>query len=477
MADFLHGIETKREDSKPVTVIPVETAVIGLVGTAPIFDVLPENRKVNEIVMTTSEKKDVQYFGYNRSDFTIPQSLEIIRKQLPSAKVFVINVFDPEKHKSNVSSSLTFENGQIKLNEIGITNLTVAKGEVACELGTDYTFDGSIIKAVADGKLKDGGEVTVAYDYADVSKVTTKDIIGAVDIDGNRTGIKKLRDCKSIFGTKAKILIAPIYSAVKAVDDELRSLCKTLKAFCYIDAPKGTTHDMAIQGRNEAGEINFNVDDIRAELLHPWLECYNSFDDKAIVFPQSAFLAGLRAQIDTYEGVHVSTSNHTIEGVDGLEIPVYFEISDTGSDSNLLNAQGISTAVNMKGIIKTWGNRNSSFPAASGLETFSTTSRMADYIEESIEETSVSVMAGPINSVMIKSILEMVDSWFKNLKHIKWILDGNVWYDADDNSAEELANGHLVLGYEFAPPPPLERLTYKSKINIQLVKSALEGGE
>lgn len=471
---FLNGIETFRQDSKPQTVTGVDTAVIGIVGTAPIFDVLPENRKVNEIVLTTSDRNDVKFFGYNRSDYTIPAALEVIRKMLPGAKVMVINVFDPEKHKANVNSTLTFTNGQIKLNEVGITNLTVTKGETACVLDKDYTFDGTIIAAIEDGALKDGGDVTVAYDYADVSKVTTADVIGQVDVDGNRSGIKLLRNGQSIYGYKAKILIAPVYSAVKAVDNELLSLAERLKGFCYLAAPKGTNLDAAIKGRNENGEINFNIADIRAELVTPWLEVYNSFDDKMTVFPMDAYLAGLRAQIDTNEGVHKSTSNRRLIGVEGVEFPVYFEISDTGSDSNLLNGQGITTVINRKGVYYTWGNRNSLFPTNSGIETFSTTSRIADYIEDSIQETCVANMAVPISSGDINDIVEMVDTWFKYLTSIGWIIDGSVWID-DENTPEELANGHLVLGYEFCPPAPLERLTFKSKINIQLYKNVLGG--
>lgn len=471
---YLNGIETKRETSNPQTVTGVDTAVIGLVGTAPIFDVLPENRKVNEIVLTTSDRNDVKFFGYNRSDYTIPMALEVIRKLLPGAKVMVINVFDPDKHKANVSSTLTFENGQIKLNEVGITNLTVTKDGTECENGKDYTFDGSVISALKDGNLKDGGDVTVAYDYADVSKVTTSDIIGNVDVDGNRTGIKLLRNVKSLYGYKAKILIAPVYSAVKAVDNELLSLAERLKAFCYIPAPKGTNHDMAQKGRNENGEINFNINDIRAELVTPWVNVYNSFDDKMTVFPMDAYLAGLRAQIDTNEGVHKSTSNRQLVGVEGVEFPVYFEISDTGSDSNLLNGQGITTVMNRNGVYYTWGNRNSSFPTNSGIETFSTTSRLQDYIEDSVEETCVANMAGSISAGDIKDIVDMVDTWFKYLIHIGWIIGGSVWVD-DENTPEELANGHLVLGYEICPPAPLERLTFKSKINIQLYQTVLGG--
>lgn len=466
MTTFLNGIETFRQQSSNPKVTGVDTAVIGLVGTAPIFDVRPENRKINQIAEVTDRNR-IEMFGYNRSGYTIPAALETIFKQ-GSAKVFVINVFDPDKHKANVSGSKTFENGQIVLNENGIMNLKVSKDGTDAELDKDYSFDGSVVKVIEGAKLALDDTVTLSYEYADPSKVTTGDIIGGIDIDGNKSGIKKLLDCKSEFGYKAKILIAPVFSAVKAVDTELKVIQKKLKALSYIDAPKGTTHDEAIKGRNEKGEINFNISDIRSELLHPYVKAYNSFENKYDYYPQSAFLAGLRAELDRTKGVHWSTSNQQLIGVEGLEIPVYFEIDDYDSDSNRLNSQGISTVINRKGIYYTWGNRNSSFPEKDGIETFTNVSRMGDYIEDSIQESSVQYMAGPINSGMIDIILQMIRRWFDKLKFDGWLIDAKVWYDEAENTPEELANGHLILCYAFLPPAPLERLTYKSFIDIQL---------
>lgn len=473
MDTFLNGIETQREQSGTPIVTPVDTAVIGLVGTAPIFDVLEENRTVNKIVQVTGNNW-VKHFGYNRSGYTIPAALEIIFKQ-GGAKVFVINVFDPEKHKANVSVTKVFENGKITLAESGVKNLIVTKGETAAEIDKDYSFDGSVITVLKDGTLSQDDEVTVAYEYADPSKVTTADIIGMVDIDGNKTGIKKLIDCKSEYGYKAKILIAPVFSAVKAVDTELQALQKKLKAFSYIDAPKGTSLDAAIKGRNANGEINFNINDIRSELAHPWLKFYNSFEDKTDLYPQSAFQAGLRAKFDREKGVYWSSSNQQLAGVEGLESPIYFEISDPDSDSNLANAQGITVTINEKGIYYNWGNHNSSFPENSDIDSFSCVSRMADYIEDSIETSSREQLAGPIDDSKIDSIIEMVKQWFATLKVNKQIIAGNVWYDEELNPATERAQGKLKLCYEFLPPAPLEHLIYKSYINIQLYTSA--GGE
>lgn len=469
MTTFLNGIETLRQQSNNPKVTGVDTAIIGLVGTAPIFDVLPENQTVNKIVEVTDRNR-VEKFGYNRSGYTIPAALEIIFKQ-GSAKVFVINVFDPDKHKANVSGSKTFENGTITLKECGIKNLVITKGDTTAELEKDYTFDGSVITVIADGALSQDDTVNMSYEYADPSKVTTADVIGGIDVDGNKSGIKKLKDCKSDYGYKAKILIAPVFSAVRAVDTELQVLQKDLKASSYIDAPKGTTIDEAIKGRNANGEINFNINDIRSELAMPYLKYYNAFENKYDYYPASAFLAGLRAELDRTKGVHWSISNQQLIGVEGLEIPVYFDISDYDSDTNRLNSQGITTVINDEGAYYTWGNRNSSFPSNQEIDSFSNVARMADYIEDSVEASSKRLLAGPINGAMIDRLVEMIKKWFAMLKKDGWIIDGNAWYDEAENTPEELASGHLVLCYEFLPPAPLERLTYKSFINIQLYQN------
>ena len=101
---------------------------------------------------------------------------------------------------------------------------------------------------------------------------------------------------------------------------------------------------------------------------------------------------------------------------------------------------------------------------------------MADYIEDSVQESSVQYMAGPINKSMIDTILEMIKQWFATLQNNGWLIGYNVWFDEQINPSTELSKGHLTLSYEFLPPAPLERLTYKSFINIELY-SNLGGNE
>ncbi|MCD8024192.1 MAG: phage tail sheath subtilisin-like domain-containing protein [Candidatus Gastranaerophilales bacterium] len=100
-ASFLHGVETIEVTKGARSVTTVKTAVIGLVGTAPVEDIDEDYRTVNEPVVISSDTDAVKYFGNSKSGYTIPQALDAIFDQ-GAGIVIVINVYDPDIH-SDVS--------------------------------------------------------------------------------------------------------------------------------------------------------------------------------------------------------------------------------------------------------------------------------------------------------------------------------------------------------------------------------------
>jgi len=97
-ASFLHGVETIEIEKGARTIKTVKTAVIGLVGTAPIHNVDEEYRTINEPTLILNEIDAAKYFGSVTDGFTIPSALKAIFDQ-GAGIVIVVNVFDPEKHK------------------------------------------------------------------------------------------------------------------------------------------------------------------------------------------------------------------------------------------------------------------------------------------------------------------------------------------------------------------------------------------
>ena len=98
-ASFLHGVETIEITKGAKTITTVKTAVVGIVGTAPIQDVADEYKTVNTPTLILNEVEAVKYFGNHKAGFTIPQELQSIFDQGAGIAI-VINVFDPTKHDS-----------------------------------------------------------------------------------------------------------------------------------------------------------------------------------------------------------------------------------------------------------------------------------------------------------------------------------------------------------------------------------------
>lgn len=98
-ASFLHGVETIEVQKGAVSIKTVKTAVIGLVGTAPISKVNEDYQTVNQPTLILNEIDAAKYFGEETSGYTIPQALSAIFAQ-GSGIVIVVNVFDPSIHTS-----------------------------------------------------------------------------------------------------------------------------------------------------------------------------------------------------------------------------------------------------------------------------------------------------------------------------------------------------------------------------------------
>lgn len=111
-ASFLHGVETIEITKGARTISTVKTAVVGIVGTAPIEDVEEQYRTVNTPTLILSETEAVRYFGNHKAGFTIPQALEAFFDQGAGIAI-VINVYDPEKYENVEAVKIGDINGGI----------------------------------------------------------------------------------------------------------------------------------------------------------------------------------------------------------------------------------------------------------------------------------------------------------------------------------------------------------------------------
>ncbi len=477
---FLHGVETMELTKGPVPIQQVRTAVIGLVGTAPIHHA-ETPADIEEPVQVLSSN-DNDRFGPDLEGYTIPAALKQLQAQGYGA-VVVVNVFDPDTHKTSIAATdLNIVSGAIVTHADLISVVVKAEGGAGSALaeGTDYALDKltGTITVLADGALAAASKANVAYVHANPAAVAAADIIGE-DAGGERTGMQAWLNCASLFGYKPKVLIAPGFSSDAAVASALNVIAQAtkLRAVALADAPVGTTRDEAIEGRGTEGEVDLSGSDQRLFYCYPHLKYYDTAAEETKLGALSTYLAGMIAATDGKLGYWHSPSNKTVLGVTGVEVPLTAAVNDPSCDVNRLNAAGIVTVFTGYGLgVRIWGNRSSAFPASAAIGTFMSVRRTIDMVDESIELATLEFQDSPTVDVLVTAILESVNEFIRTLITRGALIDGSrVEYFPADNPASEIAKGHLTFTKTFCPPPPLERLTYKSVLDTSLLTNIFTG--
>lgn len=317
--------------------------------------------------------------------------------------------------------------------------------------------------------------VTASYSRFNEASITTARLVGTIDSEtGEKTGTKLYKDAFNLVGFKAKIFIIPVYSTENAIATELIALAEEHKGICIIDAPIGTTPAVAIAGRGSSGTINFNTSSARALLAYPHMKVYNNNTETTENRPYSQFLAGVIANTDNTRGYWISPSNKEIKGVLGAERNISAAINDPSSETNQLNAVGITTVFNSFGTgLRVWGNRTAKYPSSTFPDNFLNIRRTADVVHESIELAMLQFIDEPLdpaNRVTIDAILDTVNAFIRDLIGRGALIEGSEckYIDAD-NPAENLAAGQVTFSLEFMVPPPAERITFKSFIDLSLL--------
>jgi phage tail sheath protein FI len=189
------------------------------------------------------------------------------------------------------------------------------------------------------------------------------------------------------------------------------------------------------------------------------------------VGPLSQWMAGAIAAKDLERGYWWSPSNTEIAGILGPDVPIYASILDSGSDVNTLNAQGIVTVFNAFGTgLRVWGNRSAAYPSSTAPDNFVSVRRTMDVIEESIQLSMLQYIDQPISNALITAILASTNAFIRTLIQRGALVAGSASYNSAENPPSQVSAGQLVFDVDVMPPPPAERLTFRSFIDVTLLQ-------
>lgn len=487
-ANFLHGIETLDVTDGVRSVRVVKTAVIGLIGTAAIWQAASTENPADLIDtprLCLNDTDDVKRFGAETTGYTIPTALDLIRDQGRGVPI-VVNVFDPARHKVAVAvASFTFPTtgssiGVITLPHRGARSLVVTNvdASVTYVSGVDYDHSpvaGTITRKTG-GAIAAGATIKANYDRPAPELVTASDIIGAVDgPTGKRTGLKALLTCMSRFGFSPKLLISPGFAQLAGVATEMDSIADKLRAIAITPAPAGTSVEAALAGRGPLGTINFNTSSDRRVLLFGHLKRLNPVTSSEHLVDPSSVWAGMCAETDLAAGYWVSPSNREILGVTGTEFQITSGINDATSEANILNEAGICTWFNIFGSgLRAWGNRSAMWPSDSDPRNFIAIRRVFDVISESVEVSLLPFIDRPLTPAVVDHVLDTVNAFCRRLVSDGALIDGRYRFDPARNPTDQLMAGQLTLTADLTPPAPMERITIEQRYDATGLKAFYE---
>ena len=461
-SQFLHGVEVIEIDSGPRPIQTVQSAVIGVVGTAR--DLASPGRRNEPILIRGSiAGAEATFDGAG----TLLPAIRAILNQT-AALVVAVNCYDPASHFGplNEAEDFTLETDSVLVAPAASDLVVKSQGGAKTYTegaAKDYTFDAAtgILTRTRASRIPAGATVSVQCRFPDPVGTPAAALVGGTDANGTWTGIEALRGAESSLGVRPRIVAAPGYSGQTAGDGDtlaapvgaaLVSVAEKLRGIAVLDGP-ATTDAAAIAFRNLFGSR-------RAYIVDPDLMVWDGAAGVAAQ-PASARVAGVIARSDVERGFWWSPSNREIAGIAGTSRPVDFVLGDATSRANHLNENEIATVIRAPGGgFRLWGNRSCS---PDPKWAFLSVVRTADLLNDSLLRGHFWAVDRNITTTYFEDVSESVNAYIRNLIGQGALLSGRC-VPSDQNSPATRQAGQAFFDFEFEPPTPAERITFRSRL-------------
>ena len=236
------------------------------------------------------------------------------------------------------------------------------------------------------------------------------------------------------------------YSYEDSRPEDLKEVADKLRAIAVIGIDSGNPE---FDTPTEAAAFASTYGNQRTYCVWPFI---NGGEDPA------PYVAGRIAKTDNELGFWWSPSNQEIIGISSLDKPVSFELGDPTSVANILNEGNVATFIRQNGF-RLWGNR---VPAADPKYQFLSVRRTADLIQDSVKRAHLWAVDRAISRTYLEDVAEGVSDYLRRLTNLGAILGGACWPDPDLNTPANIAAGQVYFNFDFTPPFPAERVTFRA---------------
>ena len=470
-----HGIYVSQQATSVSTPVVADSGVPFVVGLAPVQSA-ESPVQAGKPVLCTSWAEAVEKLGYSDDwkTYTLCEMMYSHFQLFGCQPVILYNVLDPtdsDMRTDVAAADMTVTDHQVKLpteainDEDLVVKAAGGEGEPLVK-GTDYDsyYDNGelVIELLEDGTVYEAAQVNIAYSKVTPEAVTATDIsmaFEAIDL------------CMSSVGVIPDLLLAPGYSGNSVIAAVMTTKAGNInsmlhaKAVIDIDCTSSgaTTYTDAVAAK---GTNNFVDPD--------QIVCWPMLGLGDYKFHMSVQQAGLMAQVDTENsGVPYESPSNKGFQCDRLILADGSEVLLTKAQADVLNANGICTAINFINGWVAWGNYTACYPGNTDVKDFFIPlSRMFGWVGNTLIRTFWVKLDNPMNTVLRDSILSSANIWLNGLTGMGYLLGGRVEMLTSENPTTDLMAGIIRLHVYLTPPSPAQEIDFILEYDVNYVTEA-----
>lgn len=443
------------------------------VGTAPVNMAEGTPADLNVPVLVSSMSEFRQKFGYvDDFSYTLCEAASYYFEKAKVAPILCINVLDPATHKTAGTATGTRADGVYTINATGV----IASSVSVTMPGTPDPEDPDtpvpdvavassnyILSFASDGKLvvtptetsvltSSVTTITAAFNKLTPSSVTSSDVVGTINPStGVKTGIQAVDYVLAEIGQPPGAILSPGFSHLPAVTAAMVAKAANVSGLfpvlVYADIDS-TSSGSRYYGGVKAWKDANGYNDPSLVVCFPMIK---SGDKKYHLSTVVAATQQKAMNMETsFNTPCESPSNKSIvcDSLVNMNDDAIVMDKDTG---NILNGQGVVTAIRMAADFVAWGNYNSSFPEnTSDKDKWISTRAMFNYIVAFIILAYWNKVDSRSTKTNIKSIEDSINNWLAGLVAKEVLVSASVTFNSID------ADGVINFDLSWADTKPAQ---------------------
>ena len=461
---YFHGVRVSEIPTAVITPVQTTAGLPIVFGTAPVHLTEHPEEYISKPVICYEYKEAVAALGYSTDwgNYTLCEAMYTEFYLYAVKPIVFVNVLDPKKHRTTVAEkTVPLVKGEAVIADSVIkSTLGVKDGIGGNKLVEyeDYTAewndDGElVITDIAGGPDSGLANFAVSYDKVDASKVTYADIIGGVDSNGNVTGLELLNSIYTMFSLVPGIVAAPGWSQNPEVAAVMKAKAMAINtifrciALTDVDTEACRKYADVNQWKNNNGYTGVNQ-----------VVCWPCAKMGEHVYHMSTHIMGIIGVMDAAntDVPYQSPSNLSMQAT-GICLKDGTEVSLTLEQANLLNSQGIMTALNFVGGWKSWGDYTGAYPSSTDVkDTFICVRRMFDWQYQTFILTYWQKVDRPLTKRLVRSIVDSEQIRLNGLVSREFLLGAEVQFLESENPVTDLLAGIFRVHIRLTPPVPAQ---------------------